>query len=127
MIENFRTGFQQFSSLWKEIFCKDCFDEITKSCEMDSGHFHLSTDTWVQILYELAATFHAWRINRNKLIDLVTPLYYARVASFVQQTREMSSQEAEALVEDQAIKFEEHKDYLVEVWNKKSEDTASEQ
>ncbi len=26
MIENFRTGFQQFSSLWKEIFCKDCFD-----------------------------------------------------------------------------------------------------
>ncbi|HCX90438.1 MAG: glycosyl transferase family 2 [Deltaproteobacteria bacterium CG12_big_fil_rev_8_21_14_0_65_43_10] len=124
MIENFRTGFQQFSSLWKEIFCKDCFDEITKSYEMDSSHFHLSTDAWIQILYELAATFHAWRINRNKLIDLVTPLYYARVASFVQQTREMSLQEAEALVEEQAIKFEEHKDYLIEVWNKKTEETA---
>ncbi|MFH2012123.1 MAG: glycosyltransferase [Pseudomonadota bacterium] len=126
MIDNFRTGFKQFSSLWKEIFCKDCFDEITKIYKMDSSHFHLSTDAWIQVLYELAATFHAWRINRNKLIDLVTPLYYARVASFIQQTQDMSSQEAEALVEEQAIKFEEHKDYLIKVWDMKYKEAAGE-
>ncbi len=32
----------------------------------------------------------------------------------------MSSQEAEELVEDQALKFEEHKDYLIKVWDQKS-------
>jgi hypothetical protein len=32
----------------------------------------------------------------------------------------MSSQEAEELVEDQALKFEEHKDYLIEAWDRKS-------
>ena len=49
----------------------------------------------------------------------MTPLYYARVASFVRQSWEMSSQEAEELVEEQAVKFEEQKEYLIQVWNQK--------
>ena len=120
MIEHFKIGFQQFSSLWKDIFSKACFDEIENAVEMDSNQFYLSTDAWAQILYELAATFHSWSVNRYKLIDLMTPLYYARVASFVRQSWDMSSQEAEELVEDQALKFEEHKDYLIKAWDRKS-------
>jgi len=120
MIEHFKIGFQQFSSLWKDIFSKACFDEIENAVEMDSNQFYLPTDAWAQILYELAATFHSWSVNRYKLIDLMTPLYYARVASFVRQSWDMTSQEAEELVEDQALKFEEHKDYLIKVWDQKS-------
>jgi hypothetical protein len=120
MIEHFKIGFQQFSSLWKDIFSKECFDEIENAVEMDPNEFYLPTDAWAQILYELAATFHSWSVNRYKLIDLMTPLYYARVASFVRQSWDMSSQEAEELVEDQALKFEEHKDYLIKVWDQKS-------
>lgn len=120
IIQRFKIGFQQFSSLWKDIFCKACFNEIQKAVKMDSDQFHLPTNSWVRILYELAATFHSWSINRYKLIDLVTPLYYARVASFVRQSLEMSSQEAEVLVEEQAVKFEEQKDYLIKVWDQKS-------
>ena len=120
MIEHFKIGFQQFSSLWKDIFSKACFDEIENAVEMDSNQFYLPTDAWAQILYELAATFHSWSVNRYRLIDLMTPLYYARVASFVRQSWDMSSQEAEELVEDQALKFEEHKDYLIKVWDQKS-------
>ncbi len=120
MIEHFKIGFQQFSSLWKDIFSKKCFDKIENAMEMDSNQFYLPTDAWVQILYELAATFHSWSVNRYRLIDLMTPLYYARVASFVRQSWDMSSQEAEELVEDQALKFEEHKDYLIKVWDQKS-------
>jgi hypothetical protein len=120
MIEHFKIGFQQFSSLWKDIFSKACFHEIENAVEMDSNQFYLPTDAWAQILYELAATFHSWSVNRYKLIDLMTPLYYARVASFVRQSWDMSSQEAEELVEDQALKFEEHKDYLIKVWDQKS-------
>lgn len=124
MIELFKMGYQQFSPLWKEIFCKDCFAQINKAFETDSSRFHFSTSAWVQILYELAATFHLWSVNRNKLLDLVTPLYYARVASFVRHSWDMSSQEAEALVEEQALKFEEQKDYLLKVWDEKSAQKA---
>jgi glycosyltransferase involved in cell wall biosynthesis len=119
MIQHFKIGFQQFSSFYKEIFCKDCFETISHAAETDMSQFRLPTDVWVHILYELASTFHLWTVNRNKLIDLITPLYYARVASFVSQSWEMSSQEAEELVEEQALKFEEHKDYLLEIWDRK--------
>ncbi len=120
IIEQFKTGYQQFWPLWKEIFSERCFAQISKTTEMDSINFYFPTSVWGQTLYELAATFHSWSTNRSKLLDLMTPLYFARVASFVRQSWEMSSQEAEFLVEEQALKFEEHKDYLIEVWDKKS-------
>ncbi|MBW2506880.1 MAG: glycosyltransferase [Deltaproteobacteria bacterium] len=120
MVEHFKTGYQQFSSLWKGIFCQDCFEAIKKASGTDTAQFHIPTETWVKMLYELAATYHLWSANRNKLLDLMTPLYFARVASFVRQSWDMSSAEAEALVEEQAIKFEEHKDYLIKIWDEKS-------
>ncbi|UCF82710.1 MAG: glycosyltransferase family 2 protein [Desulfobacteraceae bacterium] len=124
LIELFKTGYQQFSALWKEVFCEECFNQISNTAQMDSSQFYFPTDSWVRILYELAATFHSWQVNRNKLLDLMTPLYFARVASFVRQSWEMSSQEAEALVEEQAQKFEDQKEYLVQVWDQKSTETT---
>jgi len=120
MIDLFKTGYQQFRPLWKDIFSERCFAQISKTAEMEPGDFHFPTSVWGPTLYELAATFHSWTANRNKLLDLMTPLYFARVASFVKQSEEMSSLEAEALVEEQAAGFEEHKDYLIKVWDQKS-------
>ena len=120
MVEHFKTGYQQFSSLWREIFCDECFEAIRKASETDTARFHIPTETWVKMLYELAATYHLWSANRAKLLDLMTPLYFARVASFVRQSWDMTSEEAEALVEEQAVKFEEHKDYLIKIWDEKS-------
>lgn len=118
LVERFKTGFQQFGPLWKEVFCADCYESIRRAAERPAASFELPLSTWVQILYELAATFHAWTHNRFKIIELVTPLYYGRVASFVNQTRDMSTEEAERLVEEQALEFERQKDYLVAAWDK---------
>jgi len=120
MIEKFQVGFQQFSSLWKEIFSSDCFAAIRKASELGVRDFCLPANIWVQVLYELAATFHAWTHNRFKIIEIVTPLYYARVASFIRETWEMTSEAAERLVEEQALQFEEQKDLLLRVWAQKS-------
>ena len=125
MIQHFKIGFQQFSSLWREIFCEECFAAIQEAAQAESKAFFLPTGTWVRILYELAATFHAWKVNRNKLVDLMTPLYYARVASFVRESWEMSSKEAESLVEKQALEFEEEKGYRIKVWEEKATSQTS--
>ncbi len=117
MVEHFKVGFSQFGSLWKDILSDESFEAVQKAASMDVKDFNLTTEAWVKILYELAATFHTWTVNRNKLIDVMTPLYYARVASFVRRTRDMNSDEAEAVVEDQALKFEKQKDYLISLWD----------
>ena len=120
LLENFRVGLSQFGSLWRDVFSEECFREIEKAFTIEKDAFLFPVDTWVRILYELAATFHVWQKNRNKLIDLMVPLYYARVASFVNMSRDMNSQQAEDLVEEQAQLFEDHKDYLLKVWDEKS-------
>ena len=55
-----------------------------------------------------------------QLVNLVTPLYLGRVASFINQTKNMSSAQAEEVVEEQAQVFEDHKDYLIQIWDKKT-------
>ncbi len=119
MVELFKLGYQQFGVLWKQIFSPECFREIKKAADTPADEFSFPMQSWVKILFELAATFHAWPHNRIKLIDLMVPLYYARVASFVNQARDMDSQAAEALLEEQACLFEAQKPYLIEVWDRK--------
>ncbi|MGQ9750539.1 hypothetical protein [Desulfosoma sp.] len=117
LIDSFQSSYQQFAPFWKGLFSKACYAEIHQAASLGAADFKLPVESWVHILYELAATFYRWRINRYKLIDVTTPLYYARVASFVRQSRDMTSMEAEALVEEQAGIFEERKDYLRALWN----------
>lgn len=125
LVQSFKSSYQQFAPLWKDIFSPACFDEIKLAASLDTQNFYLPTESWVHILYELAATFHQWQINRYKLIDLMTPLYYTRVASFVRQTADMTSLQAEELVEEQARKFEAQKPYLIQVWDRHQPGIAS--
>ncbi len=120
LVEKFREGFRHFGVLWKQIFCPLCYQEIENASRLSTDGFTLPIETWVQILYELAATFHAWKTNRYKLVELVEPLYYGRVASFMNQSKDMDSRQAEELVEEQARSFEDQKDYLVEMWEEKT-------
>ncbi len=117
LVNSFKSGFSSFGSLWKEVFCEDCFAAISAAATMEESRFRLPTDTWVRILYEIAGTYHNWPSNRRRLVDLMTPLYYGRVASFINETRSMNSQESEVVVDQQANFFVEAKDYLINSWD----------
>jgi glycosyltransferase involved in cell wall biosynthesis len=119
LIYKFKMGFKQFGAFWKDILDSGSYSTLKRASKMGDRDFSLPIEAWVKILYELAATFHYWPINRNKLIDLMTPLYHARVASFVRESWDMDSNAAEALVERQAEAFEADKKYLIDLWRKK--------
>lgn len=117
LVDSFKMGLEHFGTLWQEVFCDDCFRSLEAAARMPDHRFRLPAETWVRVLYELAATYHAWPANRRRLVDLMTPLYYGRVASFINETRDMSSLEAEKVVEEQAALFVELKDYLIRQWD----------
>jgi len=118
LVAEYKTGFRQFKGFYKDIFCPDCYETLKRCATLAKTKFIMPIQTWTMALYETAATFHQWKYNRTQLINLVTPLYLGRVASFINQSLKMSSREAEGLVEEQARVFEEHKDYLIEVWDR---------
>ena len=122
LVTEYKTGFRQFKGLYRDIFCPECFEELKRCAAKAKTKFIMSGRTWVMVLYEIAATFHRWTHNRTQLVNLMTPLYLGRVASFINKTRKMTSSQAEQVVEEQAQVFEEHKDYLIRLWDKREKD-----
>ena len=120
LVAEYKTGFRQFKGLYKDIFSPDCYRELKQCAAKAKTKFIMPNDTWVMVLYEIAATFHSWTDNRTQLVNLVTPLYLGRVASFINQTKKMNSTQAEEVVEKQAQIFEDYKDYLIQVWDEKA-------
>jgi hypothetical protein len=118
LVSEFRQGYQHFGVFWQSIFSPECSAEIASWSSLPAERFTIATETWAKILYELAAAHHRWESNRSTLIETMVPLYLARVASFINRTRHMTSAEAEAVVEEQAEIFEALKPYLLEIWQR---------
>ncbi|HSH70064.1 MAG TPA: glycosyltransferase family 2 protein [Deferrisomatales bacterium] len=121
MVKEFQEGMRLFGPVWKELFSTQVFGDLERAYALDAAHFLLPVDTWVKLLYELAARYHGLRDHRMKMLSVMTPLYLARVASFINRTREMDNAGAESVVEEQAQAFEEHKPYLIECWKRARE------
>ncbi len=90
--------------------------------------FHFPDDIWARVIYDLVAT--AGRLERatgdaaakasatlERYVAGLVPIYFGRVASFVVENRDITTDEAEERVERQAREFELLKPYLVERWN----------
>ncbi|OQX92207.1 MAG: glycosyl transferase family 2 [candidate division Zixibacteria bacterium 4484_95] len=118
LVRKFKFGYKYFGVLWRKIFSEDVFRTIRRASRQRSENLYISPDDWAKILYEIAATFHKWKHNRYKLVELSTPLYYGKVASFINHSRDMNSAEAERLVERNALVFEHLKPFLLELWDK---------
>lgn len=116
LIEKFKSGYLQFGSLWQEILSADSFTEIKRLFTTEDP-FRMDERIWPRILYEAGSVYHCWPRNRFKLVELLTPLYYGRVASNALTVEEMTGDEAEENVERQAAIFEEEKPYLLERWS----------
>jgi len=125
LIDNFRLGFNHFGVLWKEIIGTKNFNHLVKIAhlgakDISNSHltkeFYMPVELWVKILYDFATTFHKWTKDRYKLVDVMTPLYYGKIASFVIQTKDMSTAQAEEIIDEEAMVFEELKPYLLKKW-----------
>ena len=117
LLEDFQLGINHFGPLWESIFGPRKFAELKKFASVtDATDLRMPMDFWVELLYDCAITFHRWRKDKYKLVQTVTPIYFARVASFVNEVRELSNADAERLIEKQAARTEESKAYLLEHW-----------
>ncbi|MGD2245850.1 MAG: glycosyltransferase [Candidatus Aminicenantes bacterium] len=119
MIENFKEGFKNLSVFWEKIVNPQSFavlKDLTRKRKKES--FLMPTEDWAKIIYDFAATFHRWKRDRGKLVEIMRPLYYARVASFINRTQDMSTTEAEEVIDQQAEVFEDMKPYLLKNWER---------
>jgi hypothetical protein len=67
---------------------------------------------WARIVYAFLAASVRQPARRERYVTALVPLYFARVARFIEDAADMSTADSERLVEQQATAFEEEKGSL---------------
>ena len=79
--------------------------------------FHFPDDAWARTVYDLVIAARDPKPSLETLVAALVPIYFGRVASFVIENRNITTEQAEDRVERQAREFELLKPYLVERWH----------
>jgi hypothetical protein len=73
--------------------------------------------TWARLLYDLIVTARNQPERVDAFVAALVPIYFGRVASFVIENRDHTTERAEEQVERQARELERLKPYLLERWD----------
>lgn len=122
LIEYFKVGMNNFAGIWQNVIEPGDFEIISRLAgEEDPHQFFLPIAAWVRIVYRYAGAFRRTPRQRFKVLDTMIPLYYARVASLVNELKDKNQREAELHFEEQARIFESLKEYMTEIWLSRGE------
>jgi glucosylglycerate synthase len=117
MLAKFRQGCQELGEIWSAVLKPEtnrAVEHLARAAE--TGRFHLDDELWVRVIYDLACAHKDHTIDRGHLLRSLTPLYLARVASFVLETADLLPDEVEAKIEALCRAYEASKPYLVANW-----------
>lgn len=118
MIDRFRLGTKELSTIWGTFMPKDLRNFVcNKLSRVSKEAFNIPDEVWVEIIYTFALAYHRKIINKEHLLKSLTPLYIGRFASFVIETWDSNATEVEEKIEKLCIIFENKKDILVNRWD----------
>jgi len=116
MIDRFCLGVQELGFVWKDVLPRSLFEFFADLTDLSQKDFAIPDEAWVDTIYSFALATHKKTLNREHLLRSLTPLYIGRVASFVMETRDSSSNEVEEKIETLCEIFENKKKTLLNDW-----------
>ncbi len=88
------------------------WDEILSSPVPD----HLDDAAWARILFDFVLASKKRPADIQRYVTALVPLYFLKVAAFIDEAKDLDTDHAEALVERQASTFEQLKPELAKRW-----------
>lgn len=120
MFEMFRSGVDELGSVLERILSASTLEAIQENSRLEEKRFHFPDELWAKTVYEFASSHHRSVINRDHMLQALTPLYRGRVSSFIQENLRADTQEVERKLESLQLEFERLKPYLIESWNRQT-------
>ncbi|MGH2661927.1 MAG: glycosyltransferase [Actinomycetota bacterium] len=115
----FVEGYVRHHRLWERVLSETSLDGVERAVsEASESTEGLSLDAglWTTIVYDYLVAYNAREAEPGELLDSLIPLYFARTASFVAETRDETDEQAEARIEAGVDLAIEMKPYLRERW-----------
>ena len=118
LIDNFDQARLTQPDTWRDMLAPEQYDRVM-AVELPErpADFHFSAELWIRCLYDTLVAFNQPGADRERLLAALTPLYFGRTAGFISDTLDMTTDQAERVIDDQARQFEELKPYLVARWS----------
>jgi len=101
--QKFAAGRSEHERTWTEILSAPVPDRVDDTA-------------WARIVFDFLAASKTRPAETQRYVSALVPLYFARVASFIEEARDLDTERAEALVERQATVFEQLKPELIARW-----------
>jgi hypothetical protein len=96
----------------------DAATRADRATAVEDSAFTFPDETWARLIYDCCLAARERVMPLDRLVASLIPLYFGRVASLIIETRDLTTDQAEAFVERQARTFELAKPYLVERWSR---------
>jgi glycosyltransferase involved in cell wall biosynthesis len=127
MVNAFVRGAQDLGEVWAMALQPETYAQVRElgnRASTGSRSFHLQDDLWARVVLDFACAYKRNPLSSRQLLQSLTPLYLARVASFVQQTQTLGSVRVEEDIEELCLTFEALKPYLLNQWVNQPPPTA---
>jgi hypothetical protein len=119
MLAKFRHACGELAGLWSAALAPDTNAALGRLARQPAGRqFHFEDELWARTVYDFACAYQRRALDRGHLLRSLTPLYLARVASFVLETEDLLPAEVEDRVEALCASYEALKSYLAANWRR---------
>ena len=120
MLAMFQNGVHQLAPVLESILSTETLKGIQGVSQQDNKQFRFPDELWVKTIYEFAASYHHSVINREHLLQALTPIYRGRICSVVLEDQRADAEQLEKKFEALCLEYEGLRPRLVERWGRKA-------
>jgi glycosyltransferase involved in cell wall biosynthesis len=107
-------GFKEHNKIISSTLSPSHYDDVKRMYL--SKEWHINPQLWVKILYDFLYSYERAE-NKGEIVEALKPLYFARAASFYNQTINSDHLDAEEQIKTQALECRKMKNYVVGRFN----------
>jgi len=118
LLQEYKNGFPMFRRTYEKVLDPELLRNIERLYGEKEGHLKFPAEYWAKCVYSFAAAFKKGTNLRegDNLLEALRILWMSKVASFIIETIELDSKEAEEQILKEADVFEEFKYYLLDIY-----------
>lgn len=117
MIEKLRAAREEWGEVWERVLSAENRAIIETILSQPDDAYQFTAEQWAPIVFDFAVAYNRSGLDKDAVIDSMTPLYYGRTAGLVVESQDVDSATFEReVIQAQARAFEECKPYLIERW-----------
>jgi len=116
LLKGFAEGRETLDHHWQQVLSADTLRAILDLFDQAADAFDFPVDLWARSVIEFAVVYNRGEGDPDRVVDALLPLFHARTASYLRETRGLGPHAREARVAEIVSAFRSLKPVLADLW-----------